>query len=149
MKGLSTILAMILIVIIVVALIGLTYTFAVNLFGVTSDTATDQTEQLTDKMQKSVSITSISCNPSTNRIIFSLKNTGTKNIVATDLTAFVISNTTNEKLSFTLTPASLTPGSVSDVMSSGVTAMDLLSSTEYTVKVSAPAADVTQKVSCV
>lgn len=56
MKGLSTILAMILIVIIVVALIGLTYTFAANLFQTTTSTATTSVETTTANMDKHVSI---------------------------------------------------------------------------------------------
>ena len=46
MKGISTILAMILIVIIVVALIGLTYTFAVGLFGTTTEATTETTHEV-------------------------------------------------------------------------------------------------------
>lgn len=55
MKGISTILAMILIVIIVVALIGLTYTFAVGLFSTTSTTATTQVEETTKRLDKHIS----------------------------------------------------------------------------------------------
>jgi len=55
MKGISTILAMILIVIIVVALIGLTYTFAVGLFSTTTGTATSQVTTTTTRLDKQVS----------------------------------------------------------------------------------------------
>jgi len=62
MKGISTILAMILIVIIVVALIGLTYTFAVGLFSTTSGTATSQVTATTTRLDKQVSfIGTVTC----------------------------------------------------------------------------------------
>jgi FlaG/FlaF family flagellin (archaellin) len=66
MKGISTILAMILIVIIVVALIGLTYTFAVGLFSTTSGTATNQVTTTTTRLDKQVSfIGTVTCQNNT------------------------------------------------------------------------------------
>lgn len=66
MKGISTILAMILIVIIVVALIGLTYTFAVGLFSTTSGTATSQVTTTTTRLDKQVSfIGTVTCQNNT------------------------------------------------------------------------------------
>ncbi|NIM46689.1 MAG: hypothetical protein GTN40_00840 [Candidatus Aenigmarchaeota archaeon] len=91
MKGISTILAMILIVIIVVALIGLTYTFAVGLFGTATAGATEQTAAVTERLQKSVAIVASSCSISGANATyrFTLKNTGTMTVEAASLKAFV------------------------------------------------------------
>ena len=147
MKGISTILAMILIVIIVVALIGLTYTFAVGLFTTTTGGATEQTSQITEQMQKSVYIVAARCNGTSNNLNFNftLKNTGTQNIVQNDLKVFV----DDSVQTFYLSPATLTKGSTSDQINMTVTNPALVSNKEFTLKVSAPAADVEKKVTCV
>jgi archaellum component FlaG (FlaF/FlaG flagellin family) len=91
MKGISTILAMILIVIIVVALIGLTYTFAVGLFSSTTQGASTQTQTVTQNMQKSANIIAASCGSlsgSTRTFKFTLKNIGTLTVAAADQTVF-------------------------------------------------------------
>jgi len=144
MKGISTILAMILIVIIVVALIGLTYTFAVGLFATTTEGATEQTETVTEAMQKSVNIVSGRCNSTDDIVNFTVKNTGTKDIVAADLGAFIseMPQTFGVPLSGTLTK-----GSLSNEMGIDST-IDLQDATQYVLKISAPAADVTYKITC-
>jgi len=82
MKGISTILAMILIVIIVVALIGLTYTFAVGLFSTTTIATTTSTTAVTGNMQKTVDIVAATCyNNTTSTIVtYTLRNSGTLQI---------------------------------------------------------------------
>ncbi|OGI12202.1 hypothetical protein A3K64_02625 [Candidatus Micrarchaeota archaeon RBG_16_36_9] len=98
MKGLSTILAMILIVIIVVALIGLTYTFAANLFQTTTTTATSSVETTTQNMDKHVSVRgTVTCKNTTAtaliwRVSLTLRHDGSTyniNTRANELTAIV------------------------------------------------------------
>jgi FlaG/FlaF family flagellin (archaellin) len=145
MKGISTILAMILIVIIVVALIGLTYTFAVGLFSTTTSGANEQTTAITERMQKSISIVAARCNSTNDYVYFTLKSTGTTNITQVDLSAFIA----DTPVSFTLSPAPLAAGLTSNQMNASAIAAGVnLANQEYTFKVSAPAADVSTKVTC-
>jgi FlaG/FlaF family flagellin (archaellin) len=87
MKGISTILAMILIVIIVVALIGLTYTFAVGLFSTTTGTATNQVTTTTTRLDKQVSfIGTVTCgnysgNSNSWVIQFTIRHNGASNYI--------------------------------------------------------------------
>jgi len=79
MKGLSTILAMILIVIIVVALIGLTYTFSVQLFQTSATGASNATQSTTQNLQKTVDIISANCyntTQTTEMVNFTVRATG-------------------------------------------------------------------------
>ncbi len=92
MKGISTILAMILIVIIVVALIGLTYTFAVGLFSTTTTAASSQVSATTERLQKTVSISSAMCKNTTptNFIVnFTIRHIGAEPIKASELAAIL------------------------------------------------------------
>ena len=76
MKGISTILATILIVIIVVALVSLTYTFAIGLFGTSSRGATGGVEQTTMRMDKAVAfVTDPTCS-GTGVISFTIRHLG-------------------------------------------------------------------------
>lgn len=146
MKGISTILAMILIVIIVVALIGLTYTFAVNLFSTTSGAASDETTALSDRMQKSVDVLAVTCVASTKAVTFTLKNTGLKSInTSSELSAF-LANT--QLTSLTIAPQILTAGSVTTTGTGTATSATLVAGTQYTLKISAPAADAIEQVTC-
>ena len=143
MKGISTILAMILIVIIVVALIGLTYTFAVSLFTTTTVGATEQTQQVTEQMQKSVWISSVRCEETGQTLNFTIKNTGTMTIKAADLRFYIDETPQTLSTSF----SDLVKGNISDEM--GIdSSVTLTADTEYTFKVAAPAADVEKKVTC-
>ena len=82
MKGLSTILAMILIVIITVALIGLTYTFASGLIGMSGTAAVGSTANMTTNLQKTIYISSASCvnNSTYVNLTFTVKATGSTSI---------------------------------------------------------------------
>ena len=97
MKGISTILAMILIVIIVVALIGLTYTFAVNLFGTTTGATTNQTGTVTKRLDQSVTfVTDPTCENWTDStwwgwvMKFTIRHTGSQyNINGNEIDALI------------------------------------------------------------
>jgi FlaG/FlaF family flagellin (archaellin) len=139
MKGISTILAMILIVIIVVALIGMTYTFAVGLFSSTAQTTEQQTQQITGNMGKSVAIVAAKCNTTTRTYTFSIRNTGTSTIITSELAALADSTL------LTVTFGDLTVGQVREFTSSALTSLPAGS---HTLKISAPAGEVQETVTC-
>jgi len=127
MKGLSTILAMILIVIITVALIGLTYTFASGLITTTTTGAQNQTTTMTQNLQKTVIISGASCINTTpaaaviwTNVTFTVKATGANGISGTahELSAALdgadISTGTNEYGPNTtlITSSSISPGKI-------------------------------------
>jgi len=94
MKGISTILATILIVIIVVALVSLTYTFAVGLFSTAAGGAEKGVVTTTQRLDKSVSIvgTPVCTKPVSNsyQIVFTIRHLGaTYNITSTEASAFL------------------------------------------------------------
>jgi hypothetical protein len=135
MKGISEILAMILIVIIVVALIGMTYTFATGLFSTTSNATQAQTNQVTSNMGKTVSIVASSCTAGSYK--FSIRNTGPNTIKGTELAAFA------DGSQLTVTFVDQTSGNVTQyTSSSGGTAVP------HTLRVSAPAGEVQTQVTC-
>jgi archaellum component FlaF (FlaF/FlaG flagellin family) len=141
MKGISTVLAVILIVIIVVALVGLTYTFAVTLFGTAAGGAETQAAAVTERLQKSVTVVTSSCNATLNEVIFTIRNTGTLEIEATDLAAFM----NGERLTVSFTPDPLPDGQLSDTLTaSGVT----FSAGNNILTISAPAASVDKTITC-
>ena len=88
MKGISTILATVLIVIIVVALVSLTYTFAVGLFTTSARGATSGTEALTKRLQQSVEFVGASCTVGgSDNVKFTIRHSGTVAMIAGDLNA--------------------------------------------------------------
>ena len=92
MKGISTILATILIVIIVVALVSLTYTFAVGLFGTAAGGAERGVTTTTIRLDKSVSIVGTpicSLSSNTYSVVFTIRHLGsTYNITGNEVSAF-------------------------------------------------------------
>jgi len=148
MKGISTILATILIVIIVVALVSLTYTFAVGLFTTSAKGATAGTEALTTRLQQSVEIVGDgSCDAVANNITFSIRNSGTETIPVGGLSVLI-----QGKL---ISDASVSPNITAFTLSQGQlkqynahTADELAAGTRYTLTVSAPAGSVDKTVSC-
>lgn len=145
MKGISTILALILIVIIVVALVGLTYTFAIGIWGTATGGAEEQVEETTERMGKSITVVGSSCTNTTatnNVIKFTIKHTGTVDIESEDLTALLDG-----------TQITTTPDIAAQTLSSGAvsveftyTATSQQASRELTI--SAPAADVDEALTC-
>lgn len=147
MKGISTVLAVILIVIIVVALVGLTYTFAVTLFGTAAAGAEAQAAAVTERLQKSVTwAASPTCTGTPDVIKFTLKHTGTVDIGSGEMDAFLgegvgkISSSTNPVIN----TYALNKGTTSDEFS--YTASD--DKTTRTLTVSAPAASITATLTC-
>ena len=149
MKGISTILAMILIVIIVVALIGLTYTFAVGLFGTATTGATEQTAAVTTRLQKTVAIVASSCEDGTTEdyVSFTLKHTGTIAIENGELSAFLDGSKidpTNTTYNGKLSETGLAEGSLSDEFNHTTTDHK---STRI-LRISAPAGEVDASLTC-
>jgi FlaG/FlaF family flagellin (archaellin) len=136
MIGISEILAMILIVIIVVALIGMTYTFATGLFSTTTNATQAQTGQITSNMGKTVSIVSAKCTVGTN-YQFSIRNTGPNQILSTELAAFA------DGAQLTVTFSNLASGQVTQFTGTPAGAAG-----PHTLKVSAPAGEVQAQVTC-
>lgn len=155
MKGISTILAMILIVIIVVALIGLTYTFAVGLFSTTTTGATEQTAAVTTRLQKTVAIVASSCanitsgvDAGNDSVKFTLKHTGTIDIETNELSAFLGGSKISPKdtvTSNTLEDTSLSAGSLSNEFEYNTTDGH---KTPRTLRISAPAGEVDVSLTC-
>ncbi len=148
MKGISTILATILIVIIVVALVSLTYTFAVGLFTTSAKGATAGTEALTKRLQQSVEIIGDgSCNAVTNNITFSIRNSGTENIGTGSLSVLIAGKLISDSNTVpNITAATMSPGQLKQF--SAWSGDDLTAGTDYTLTLSAPAGSVDKTVSC-
>ena len=153
MKGISTILAMILIVIIVVALIGLTYTFAVGLFGTATTGATGQTEAVTKRLDQSIGfVTSPTCNDisaGTDNIWemkFTIKHTGaTHSIESTEIDALV----GNEKFVISGFGTSMIPGETKYLtIENNETDTGISWNGTQTLTVSVPATPVSRTVIC-
>ncbi len=88
MKGISAVLAVVLIVVITVAIIGLAYAWATGLFGITTEASEQQVGGLTDSAQKSIEIISAACGEG-ETVVFIIRNTGTLDIDYDELTAFI------------------------------------------------------------
>lgn len=135
-KGISSVLATILIVMITVAIIGLMYAWASGLFGTTTEASEKETGAVVGAMQKQAQIIAATCGAT--NITFTLKATGTANLAQTELTLFVddiirsgvinkdINSTNSEQFSF----------------AKGVTAGD------HQLKVNAPAGPTTKIITC-
>ena len=91
MKGISTVLAIVLIVIIVVALVGLTYTFATTLFGIAVTGAGEEAEAIIGGLETQFRVETVS-NTSETEIVVYIRNVGTKDIGMSDLAIFLDGN---------------------------------------------------------
>ena len=148
MKGISTILATILIVIIVVALVSLTYTFAVGLFTTAAGGAEKGVQSTTIRLDKSVSIVgtpicTYQTSPSVQYIVtFTIRHLGsTYNISKTEVSAFLAGADGDFGTSWT--GGDLAPGGTKTLSWTNKSALSW-SSTGTTFTVSAPAADVSK-----
>ena len=143
MKGISTILATILIVIIVVALVSLTYTFAVGLFSTSARGATSGTEALTKRLQQSVEFVGASCiSTRTPQIKFSIRHSGTVDMIAGDLNALLggsIVTTLPDIKTQTMTKGQISEFNVTQTVTAG---QDVI------ITASAPAGTVDRTVTC-
>ncbi|MFH1229415.1 MAG: hypothetical protein V1678_03260 [Candidatus Aenigmatarchaeota archaeon] len=151
MKGISTILATILIVIIVVAMISLTYTFATSLFGSATKPAETSIDATTQKIDKRVSfVIDPSCldlygNASTWQVSFSLRHEGaTYSIKQSEITA--IFNNAQADISTSWNVGEMAPGSVKSLSFTNTTA--IVAGKTYTLTISAPANPISEQVTC-
>jgi len=163
MKGISTILAMILIVIIVVALIGLTYTFAVGLFSTTSGTATSQVTTTTTRLDKQVSfIGTVTCgnysgNANSWVIQFTIRHNGATHTIndpssPNELTAIIDSSVIpdpNTKLvggATTLWTQPIKPGELKAFNLTYANSSAFIGT--HTLTISAPAGEMPMQITC-
>ena len=170
MKGISAVLATVLIVVITVAIIGLAYGWATGLFKLTSEATEDQVGGVTDNLQKSVDIIAVKCSNSTdpgiyladtggnevppqleyNYLTFSIKNTGSGTIEVGDLTAF-LDNKIMETAGFyastdDVSNIELTAGEVMEFEYWGIEEHQAPST--HTLKIDAPAGPAEETVTC-
>ncbi len=165
MKGISTILATILIVIIVVAIIGLTYTFSVTLFQQAAGGATNATVTTVGNIQKSVAIVSATCVPALggqNATLFTIRHLGsiaiTYNNTASELTTLLDGNDISTTACVTgsvplrcirgvigSTAQTFNAGTLSDQFNHTATG---LSGTAHTLVVSSPAGSDSIRINC-
>ncbi len=137
MKGISAILATVLIVVITVAIIGLAYGWATGLFKMTSEATEEQVGGVTENLQKSVDIIAASCTAS-RTVTFTVKNTGTLDIEGTELFVFVDEN-----------PATVTFSKLVEDTTATYTTLEAYAVGERTLKIDAPAGPVEETVTCV
>ena len=91
-KGISAVIATVMLLMITVALIGVFYVFGGSLMSTTSGTAGDIVAGTEDKMLQAIALETATCGntTSTNNIInFTLQNTGTKDIVSSDVKIYM------------------------------------------------------------
>lgn len=91
-KGISAIIATIMLLMITVALIGVFYVFGSILMGGSTGAAGSAATATTDRMLKSIAVSNERCSntSATNNIInFTVQNIGTKDIVAGELSVYV------------------------------------------------------------
>ena len=143
MKGISTILAVILIVIIVVAMISLTYTFASSLIATTTTEAAKQTTTTAERMLKTVEFIIANCDANSDEVKFTLRHTGSADINSGELAAFV-----NEEIVATnplINETSLNAGSISPEF---VYTGTFNSGDSVKITISAPANPANMEVTC-
>jgi FlaG/FlaF family flagellin (archaellin) len=146
MKGISTIVATILIVIIVVALVSLTYTFATGLLSTTTKSAETGVTTTTMRMDQRASFaTDPICKNVTNgwNITFSLRHDGaTYKIKADEINAFFGSDELN------ITDlAELVPGKVKTFTGQNKTPVDWSDKTD-SFTASVPASPISKTITC-
>ncbi|MBU3896395.1 MAG: hypothetical protein KJ697_00460 [Nanoarchaeota archaeon] len=136
MKGISAVLATVLIVVITVAIIGMAYGWATGMFEMVGDTSEENVAGVTDNMLKSVQIVTAGCIGET--ITFSVRATGTKDIEAGELSVFL----ENEM-------QTTSPDTATTEITSGITQEFTISNAvSGSLKVSAPAGSVEEDVTC-
>lgn len=148
MKGISTILATIMIVIIVVALVSLTYTFATNMFSSSTRPAEVGIEQTNKKIDQRVAfIVQPSCQKIGNnwQISFSIRHEGATYSIASSDVAVIFDNAQAD-VSTSWGSDSLAPGSVKSLSFTNIT--NVVPGKSYTLTVSAPAGPAEDSVTC-
>lgn len=105
MKGVSTIIAVILLLMITVALISLFWVFSTGLFSSITSNVGKQTDASITKAGSEFTIINAK-NTSLTQISVTIRNSGTQNLDADTLVAFVDDNATAETASGTVAPGS-------------------------------------------
>ena len=154
MKGISEVLATVLIVVITVAIIGMYFGFARGLFGTVTNAGNTEVGGVTSNLEKSVDIVAASCTNETyqhckNILRFSVKNTGTKDITSGELTAFVNETTIGDTFGTTDTDiraTNLSTAETKEFIYKGD--VDHPTPVIYTLKIDAPAGYVTEDITC-
>ena len=142
MKGISTVLAIVLIVVITVAIIGLAYGWATGMFKLTTSASEEQVASVTERLGKSVDIVATTCDADS--LEFTIKSTGSDDILGTELSAFV----EGTKVTVNSTPTTtgfggLGAGEVSDEYSIMNAYND-----DVVLKIDAPAGAIEETVAC-
>lgn len=91
-KGLSAIIATIMLLMITVALIGVFYVFSSGVVTSSTGSAGAAATATTDRMLKTIAVSSATCKnttPANNIINFTVQNIGTKDVLANELKVFV------------------------------------------------------------
>jgi flagellin-like protein len=88
-KGISAVIATIMLLMITVALISVFYVFGSGLMSTTTGAAGATAASTTERMLKTIALPIASCDTATNVMRFVVQNVGTKNIVAAELVAYV------------------------------------------------------------
>jgi len=91
-KGISAVIATIMLLMITVALIGVFYVFGSGLMSSSTGAAGGAATATTDRMLKTVALSTAICKnttPTNNMINFTIQNVGTKDILANELTVLV------------------------------------------------------------
>ncbi|MDD5416702.1 MAG: hypothetical protein PHU12_01875 [Candidatus Aenigmarchaeota archaeon] len=155
MKGISAVLATVLIVVITVAIIGLAYGWSTGLFKIVSDTSEESTQSAVGGIQKQIELVAAKCvdtdsitglatgggdvinPPKSNSIVFSIKNIGSAKIISSEIDVFLNN--------------SLVENVVSDDLDVGTTAQyhfttNKIGNVEF--KVNSPAGAVTKDLIC-
>ncbi len=175
MKGISAILATVLIVVITVAIVGLAYGWATGLFKMTSEATEEQVGGVTENLQKSVDIVALKCynstnpeiyisgminladtggpvippQPETNTIAFSVKNTGTGAIETGDLSAFLNNTPIGDNFSPVLDDIAAVTLDVGEIKSFEYSSVNEHTDNQaWILKIDAPAGPVEKSVIC-
>lgn len=147
MKGVSTILATILIVIIVVALISLTYTFAIGLVGTSTRGAERSVSDVTIRLDKRISFVNDPVCDHTNSnwiISFSIRHDGaTYNISSNEIAAFF----GNDPTTLSWPGGDMKPGEAKAITATNSTAINWGGETR-SFAISAPAGSISRTVIC-
>lgn len=149
MKGISTILATILIVIIVVALVSLTYTFAIGIFGTTTRGAEAGVTATTIRLDKAVAfVTDPACVNNTAQskwtITFTIRHTGATHAINYDEIAAYFGTDETET---DFTTGTITPGTPKTIVATSKIGAAWGGATR-SFTVSAPAGEVSKSITC-
>ncbi|UCG95246.1 MAG: hypothetical protein JSV92_04350, partial [archaeon] len=118
-KGITPVIAMILLILIVVALGGVFAAWTTRSWEQLGETGEQQIEQVTEQLSISISIDSVFCDSAAGNSVAYLRNTGSSDITGSDITVYVDDGTGWDLINPTLVTDPLLPGAVSDVTGLG------------------------------